>query len=454
MRKNFFLAATASFLFGLVCLVLVWLLPPSPLRPLHAVKIPPADIAPAHIVSPPKSLQSSPPPDDAVDVLFALKKGQNFIAALQKQKVSYAEAHQWAEAISQVFDLRKLRPRDKIALTYGTYEAGDVALQAVTIILSASLSIEALRADDGSLHAARQQAVLLRHYRYVSATIETSLYEAALDARMPLSVLQAMVRLYSFDVDFQRDIHRGNRFAVLYESLHKVNGGEAVGVGNILSARLLVGGNKQAESLEFFRFEDALGEVGYYSAAGKSAAKALMKNPIDGARLSSGYGYRKHPILGYSKLHKGLDFAAPIGTAIYAAGNGVVEYAGRNGGYGVYVRIRHNGSYKTAYGHMSRLSKLAGKGRRVRQGDIIGYVGSTGRSTGPHLHYEVLRDGKAIDPRRLQLPSGRQLSQDELQMFHKQRKDWLAIANGLKSKNQASQRDRLQNRDDNVVSIQ
>jgi murein DD-endopeptidase MepM/ murein hydrolase activator NlpD len=146
--------------------------------------------------------------------------------------------------------------------------------------------------------------------------------------------------------------------------------------------------------------------------------KSLMKTPINGARLSSGFGYRKHPILGYNKLHKGVDFAAPSGTPIFAAGNGVVEFAGKNGAYGNYVRIRHDGTFKTAYAHMKGFKKGIYDGARVKQGDIIGYVGTTGRSTGPHLHYEIIQNGEQMNPAKLKLPSGRKLNEKELNQFN------------------------------------
>jgi murein DD-endopeptidase MepM/ murein hydrolase activator NlpD len=172
--------------------------------------------------------------------------------------------------------------------------------------------------------------------------------------------------------------------------------------------------NGEEINLYNFKYKN---EEEYYDIKGKSITKSLMKTPINGARLSSSYGMRKHPISGYNKMHKGVDFAAPTGTPIFAAGNGILEYVGRNGGYGKYIRIRHDSTYKTAYAHLNGYKKGISSGVRVKQGDVIGYVGSTGKSTGPHLHYEIIVNGKQINPATLKLPSGRKLNEQQLNEF-------------------------------------
>jgi murein DD-endopeptidase MepM/ murein hydrolase activator NlpD len=181
----------------------------------------------------------------------------------------------------------------------------------------------------------------------------------------------------------------------------------------VLFASLTLSGKKKA----IYRFKGDDGHTEYFDEEGRSAQKALMRTPIDGARLSSGFGQRRHPILGYNKMHRGVDFAAPSGTPIYAAGNGTIVYAGRKGGYGNYIRIRHNGNYDTAYAHMTGFARGMRVGRRVNQGQVIGYVGTTGRSTGPHLHYEVLRQGQQVNPMRIRMPSGRTLAGAEMKRF-------------------------------------
>jgi murein DD-endopeptidase MepM/ murein hydrolase activator NlpD len=217
-------------------------------------------------------------------------------------------------------------------------------------------------------------------------------------------------------VDFQRSIRPGDGFEVMFEKLYTEDG-EFARFGNVLYGKLVLSGT----NLPLYRFTTKGGLTDFFGTIGKSARKALMRTPIDGARLSSGFGRRRHPILGYTKMHRGLDFAAPRGTPIYAAGNGTVVYRARNGAYGNYIRIRHNSEYSTAYGHMSRFSRKVRRGRRVKQGQIIGYVGTTGRSTGPHLHYEVLNRGRQLNPFRLKLPSGKSLKGAELVRFNAER---------------------------------
>ena len=190
---------------------------------------------------------------------------------------------------------------------------------------------------------------------------------------------------------------------------------DKIAYGKILYVKLKI----QNNVLEYFQFNTDEGFSDYFNRKGKNVKKSILKTPIDGARLSSTYGMRKHPILGYNKMHKGVDFAAPKGTPVFAGGDGVIEYAATNGGYGKYIRIRHNNEYKTAYAHLSNFKKGISKGKRVSQGEIIAYVGSTGNSTGPHLHYEILYQNKQINPLKMKLPSGKILTGSELERFIK-----------------------------------
>tara|TARA_Y100001970_G_scaffold292770_1_gene435743 strand:- start:4062 stop:5330 length:1269 start_codon:yes stop_codon:yes gene_type:complete len=248
-------------------------------------------------------------------------------------------------------------------------------------------------------------------------TIKSSIYEDGIKYNVPLKILSDIIKLYSFDVDFQRDIRVNDQLEFSYEVLYnKERDQESYGELKYASLTL------QKSILKYFVFKTDEGYIDYFDLKGKNVKKALMKTPIDGARLSSSYGMRKHPISGYNKLHKGVDFAAPKGTPIYAAGNGIVEFVGRNGGYGKYIRIRHNNSYKTAYAHLNNYKKGLHKGLRVNQGDIIGYVGSTGRSTGPHLHYEIIYNGKQINPMKMKLPPSKTLQNEELKRFNLERK--------------------------------
>ena len=220
-----------------------------------------------------------------------------------------------------------------------------------------------------------------------------------------------MIGIFSFSVDFQRDIWPKDTFEILYEEeLLKYDKSKKES-GNVLYASLVL---KSGVSLKLYKFTTKSGDTKYFDERGKSAQKLLMKTPIDGARISSSFGKRKHPILGYNVAHRGIDFAAPKGTPIYAAGNGTIEIKKKNGSYGKYILIRHANRFKTAYAHLSKYAKTSGK---VTQGQVIGYVGSTGRSTGSHLHYEIIKNGKRINPKTLKLPSGKKLKGDELEIF-------------------------------------
>jgi len=246
---------------------------------------------------------------------------------------------------------------------------------------------------------------------YKENTILQSLYKSATDQSIPANTIIEFARIYGFQVDFQRDIRKQDKFQIMYEIfLNEKN--KIVETGEILFANLKLSG--QDNNLYFF---DKEGSEGHYDKNGKSVKKALMKTPINGARLSSPFGMRKHPIDGYNKMHKGTDFAAPMGTPIMASGDGVVKKAGWCGGGGNCVKIRHNSTYQTIYAHMSKFARGIKTGARVKQGQTIGYVGSTGKSTGPHLHYEVIVNGKKVNSQKLKLPSGKILKGEERKIF-------------------------------------
>jgi murein DD-endopeptidase MepM/ murein hydrolase activator NlpD len=243
-----------------------------------------------------------------------------------------------------------------------------------------------------------------------------SIYETALRNKVPAGVIEDMVRIYSYDVDFQRKVQPGDSFDVFYAGDDE--GSTITEKAEVLFASLTVGG----ETKKYYRFQtpdDAV--VDFYDETGKSAKKFLVRKPVNDAIMRSGFGGRRHPILGYIKMHTGVDWATPYGTPIFASGNGVVEKVGREGGYGKYVRLKHNNGYETAYGHMSAFAKGLEPGKRVRQGQVIGFVGSTGQSTGPHVHYEILVNGRFVDPMRIKLPRGRSLDGPLMVAFEKER---------------------------------
>ena len=246
---------------------------------------------------------------------------------------------------------------------------------------------------------------------YRENIISRSLYRSAVEQRIPANIIIEFARVYGFQIDFQRDIKKKDSFQIMYE-IFTDETGKTIETGNILFANLKL--SRKNNPLYYF---DKKGSEGHYDISGKSVKKALMKTPINGARLSSPFGMRKHPIDGFTKMHRGTDFAAPMGTPIMASGDGVVKKAGWCGGGGNCVVIRHNSTYQTVYAHMSKFAKGIRSGVRVKQGQTIGYVGSTGKSTGPHLHYEVIVNGKKINSQKLKLPSGKALKGKDRELF-------------------------------------
>lgn len=349
-----------------------------------------------------------------------IRSGDTLAVLLRRAGVPGQEAEAAIRAFKDVYDPKRLRIGQTIdvqfeaTLSAGTTEPKSKAERFLGFAFSPNKRKDVLvsRTDEGVFQADEVKKKLKAQPVRIKGQIDSSLFLAGSKAGLPISALTELVRIYSWDVDFQRDIRKGDQFEVLYEEVRDETG-SFVEVGKIKYAALTLSGDKKP--LYWFKTDDGLDD--YFDDTGRGAKKALMRTPIDGARLSSGFGKRRHPILGYNKLHKGVDFAAPRGTPIYAAGDGVVEVAGRKGSFGKYVRIRHNGSYKTAYAHMKGFGRGIRSGKRVRQGQVIGYVGTTGRSTGPHLHYEVHKNGRAVNPMRVKMPSGKKLKGQELDRF-------------------------------------
>lgn len=327
--------------------------------------------------------------------------GDTIGAILGQYGVGEAIISKMVRAMRPVFSPRSLRAGQEVGLS--VRQAPDDELIPLELRLGTSFGEVTVKlGSDGEYTAALdgRPAGTARHYRTLGA-IEGSLYGTARAQKVPDSIIVRMMHTHSYDVDFQREIHRGDRFEMFYG-----RGGDgdaaSAGRGTLLFSSLTTGGKKRG----YYRFTTTDGETDYYSEDGVSAKKPLMRTPIDGARISSNFGMRRHPILGYSRMHTGTDFAAAKGTPILAAGDGKVDFAGRNGGYGNYIRIAHDNGVKTAYAHLSRFAKRMKKGRRVRQGQVIGFVGSTGRSTGPHLHYEIIMNGKKVNPLKVKIAGG------------------------------------------------
>jgi murein DD-endopeptidase MepM/ murein hydrolase activator NlpD len=350
------------------------------------------------------------PKKDPGFVEVEIGKGDTLGGVLESAGIGKDESYQVVQALKEHYNPKDLRPGQKVRVDY-TPDAQSPRFTKVSMKLSPFKELEVFKDNEKFISRLEEKELKERTYAG-KAVIENSLYGSANKAGIPSSVVAEIIRIYSQNTDFQRDIQPGDKIQVLYDVMETEEGVFAR-TDKVLYANLTVNGI----DIPVYRYEMADGRVDYFTPDGKSIRKALMKTPIDGARVSSGFGMRRHPVLGYSKMHKGVDFAAPRGTPIYAAGNGVVEYAGRFSSYGNYVRIRHNGSIKTAYAHMNGFGKGIRVGSKVSQGQIIGYVGTTGRSTGPHLHYEVISAGRQINPNSMNLPTGEALAGKELRHF-------------------------------------
>ncbi|MFC3050636.1 M23 family metallopeptidase [Kordiimonas pumila] len=349
--------------------------------------------------------------DTGIPTLESLKLNRNetLIGLLNRAGISNANANTAVIQLKKVTNLRKLRPGQEIKLIRNT-DAPDTVAE---LRLRDSFSEEAvLVMGEEGYSATRTPFMTYGLTRFAEGEITDNLYMSAKREGVPDKVIIELIRMLSFDVDFEREIREGDHFEIYFERSF-APGFNDIEDGRILEAVLTLSNR----TLEAFYFKDKNGDEDYFSADGKSTRRALMKTPLDVAVVTSSYGSRKHPVLGYTRMHKGVDFRAPTGTPIMAAGDGVIEMASRNGSYGNYIRIRHNGDYKTAYGHLSRYGTGVKKGKHVKQGQVIGYSGATGRVTAAHLHYEVLLNNKQVNPLTLKLPTGRTLKGEELMAF-------------------------------------
>jgi len=338
--------------------------------------------------------------------------GETLGGLLTRAGATSAEANAALASITDVYNPRQLRPGQPISLFFDRSQ-GDVRLTGVAFRSEPGASVTANRTRAGGFAAREVLMPVTFEIARIAAPVETSLYASALQLGATDREVAALADAFAYDVDFQRDVRPGDPFEIVFERYYD-DEGNTVRTGNMLFVSLETGRG----SRKFYSFI-APGDArpDWYDENGRSARRFLMKTPINGARLSSGYGMRRHPILGYSRMHRGTDFAAPTGTPILAAGDGAIVRAGPYGSYGNYIRIRHANGYETSYAHMSRFGRGMRAGARVRQGQVIGYVGTTGRSTGPHLHYEVMLRGRQMNPMTLQVATGRNLEDRALELF-------------------------------------
>ncbi|WP_435097272.1 peptidoglycan DD-metalloendopeptidase family protein [Candidatus Pelagibacter bacterium nBUS_27] len=338
-----------------------------------------------------------------------IKSGETFDKILNNYSIEKEEIKAIKDSLIKKVNINKLNTNQKIQITI------DQANNKIKKFIFQTSNTEKIYLSKNSDETEFNEKILTikldKKIIYKENIILQSLYSAASDQKIPPNTIIEFARIYGFQVDFQRDIRKEDKFQVMYEVFIDENN-KIIETGEILFANLKLSG--QDNSLYYFDKENI---EGHYDKNGKSVQKALMKTPINGARLSSSFGMRKHPIDGFNKMHRGTDFAAPKGTPIMASGNGIIQKAGWCGGGGNCVKIRHNTTYETLYAHMSKFARGIKKGIRVKQGQTIGYVGSTGKSTGPHLHYEVIINGKKVNSQKLKLPSGRVLKGKNRELF-------------------------------------
>jgi len=361
-----------------------------------------------------RQVTPSPQPQ-AYQTVVRIKSGDTLGKALRRAGAKPQEAEAAIRALKGLYDPRKLKAGQSINLSFmpAVRPAITDRFQGFEIPLDYATRVAVSPASDGGFRATEIQNQLNNQRARAQGVIDWSLFKAGSDAGVPVSVMSELVRAFSWDVDFQRDVRKNDRFEVMYERKTDTDG-NIVYNGKIVFAALTLSG--QRKPIYLYTRKD--GRTEYFDDRGQSAKKALMRTPIDGARLSSAFGKRKDPILGYSKMHTGTDFAAPAGTPIYAAGDGRVVMAGVNGSFGNYVKIRHNGEYSTAYAHMQGIKRGITKGKRVKQGQVIGFAGSSGRSTGSHLHYEIIKRGVKVNALKVRMPSGKMLKGEDLVRFN------------------------------------
>ncbi len=354
-------------------------------------------------------------------VKVTVDSGDTLIDMLMHQGIDSVAAHRLAKQVNKTYNLRRLRPGHSLTLTLKQDATRSVAaedgvaptiLEHMTMHVSKLETVEVQAKGDDAYSITKAKKKLVTEAARVKGVITSSLYLTAARQGMPDGTIAKIIKNFSYDVDFQRDVKSGDVIDVMYET-QKTEDGEFVSGGNILYAKLKSKGRTYTQ----YQYTNHLGLPAYYNEKGESIVKRLLKTPIDGARVSSRYGMRRHPVMGYNKMHKGVDFAATTGTPIYAAGDGIVTFAGRKGGYGKFVLLKHNLTYSTAYAHASRIHPRIKAGTRVKQGQIIAYVGTTGRSTGPHLHYEIRKHGHQVNPLHVKFTGGNKLTGKQLASF-------------------------------------
>ncbi len=353
--------------------------------------------------------------DGVIRRTLVLAQGETLTSRLVGSGITRTETAKAMEALRARMNPRKIPSGRKVVLLFRRGEGGLESFTGLELRKTPVKLVSVERLSEGKFKSRIKDIVLEKRRFAVRGVVRNGIYESGLKNGVPAGVLNTMIKTYSYMVDFQREVRKGDRFEVLYEQATD-DEGKGVGAATLIYAALQVGG----KIMPAYRVAVLKDSYEYFNAAGRSIRKSLLRTPLKAARLTSKFGMRRHPILGYSRMHKGVDFGAPIGTPIYAAGAGLVEYAGARSGYGRYIRLRHNKRVSTAYAHLSRFARGLTRGTRVKQGQVIGYVGKTGIATGPHLHYEVLIDKRQVNPLKVKVATNAALSGTQLAAFQ----DW------------------------------
>ena len=350
-------------------------------------------------------------------VELKVKNGDSIQRILYDQKISPADVNNVINALRREYNIGTLRNDQKVYLIVKREKNGNFVSR-LTVNIDNITSVHVFLNKDNVYETKRVTKILTKKNHLVETTIDRGIYRTAKQSGIENSIVAQFARLYGFEVDFQRDLKKNDKIKIFYER-YLDDDGVSQRTGNIIYSEI----TNVERNIILYRYEYPNGSIAYFTPEGKSIEKSLMRTPINGAKLSSRYGFRIHPILGYNQMHQGTDFAAPIGTPVMASGAGTVEYSGWKGGYGKFISVRHSAVYQTNYAHLQDYAKGIRRGAKVQQGQVIGYLGSTGSSTGPHLHYEVIVNGKKENSQTLKLPSAAPLEGNNKNFFEIQKRN-------------------------------
>lgn len=356
---------------------------------------------------------------DSLDPEFIINEGDTLSSILDEANINSTTASAIVDAFSKKYNPRKLNIGTVIEFHFDKQNDNTKSFNNMVVSINNTKKVSVTANGANKFVATEVVIPLVRQIEHKYGSIKNSFIGTALGLSIPSNAIMSMIRAFSYDVDFQRDIKHGDQLEVIMEKFYTEDG-KLSHIGNILYSGLTLSGKK----ISIYHFTHPDGQVAYYNEKGESIKKEFLRTPINAAKISSKFGMRNHPVLGYTRMHKGVDFAAPVGTPILAAGSGTIAAATRFGGYGKYIRIKHNAQYSTVYGHASRFAKGIKPGVKVTQGQVIAYVGMTGVTSGPHLHYEVLENGKQINPLKFKFASNSEkLTGKLLESFKKNKKD-------------------------------